>query len=99
MLRIALAVTPYSFFLDEKVRIERLRTREIERKSQFLANENGENTYDFLEWCKTYLTTDDKDITGTYAEHAHQMEISKSPVLKLDSSLSAEELYAEILSL
>lgn len=86
-------------FLDEKVRMDRLEKREIERKSQFWQTNTGENTNDFLEWCKTYLTATEKEMTGTYAEHAYQMELSKSPVLKLDASLSLEELHAEILNI
>ena len=87
-------------FLDEAVRMERLRSREIERNelSEMWLDENGEYTNDFLEWCNTYLTEEDKSMAGTYAEQSHQMELSKSPVLKLDSSRPVEELYAEILS-
>lgn len=86
-------------FLDEKLRMDRLQKREIERKSQFWQMITGENTNDFLEWCKTYLTATDKEMTGTYAEHTYQMALSKSPVLKLDASLSLEELYAKILNI
>jgi adenylate kinase family enzyme len=83
--------------LDESVRMQRLRIRETERNSPVRPDENGEMTNDFLEWCKTYLTAEDKKGIGTYAEHKLQMEISTSPVLKLDSSKPVEELYAEIL--
>lgn len=85
-------------FLDEELRFERLRAREVERNSPFLFNENGKMTNEFLEWCQTYLKAEDKDMVGTYAEHAHQMSIAKSPVLKLDSSLPLEELYARIMA-
>lgn len=84
-------------FLDENVRMERLLKRESERKSQFWQMKTGENTNDFLEWCKTYLIATDKETIGTYAEHAYQMEVSKSPVLKLEASLSLDELHAKIL--
>ncbi|MCK6258960.1 AAA family ATPase [Fictibacillus sp. KIGAM418] len=86
--------------LDEGVRMERLRNREIERNnfSQMWLDENGEYTNDFLEWCKTYLSESDKNMAGTYAEQSYQMEISKSPVLKLDSSRPVEEIYAEVLN-
>lgn len=86
--------------LDEVVRMERLRRREIERNNlnQMWLDENGEYTNDFLEWCKTYLTEEDKSMAGTYAEQSYQMAISKSPVLKLDSSRPLEELYAEIMN-
>ncbi|MGG0287297.1 AAA family ATPase [Peribacillus butanolivorans] len=82
-------------FLDEAVRMERLLSREIERND---LSKNGEYTNDFLEWCKTYLTEEDKSMAGTYAEQSYQMELSKSPVLKLDSSRPVEVLYNEILS-
>ena len=84
--------------LDEEVRMERLRKREVERRSRFRQTDAGEETNDFLEWCKTYFTAGDKSMIGTYAEHVHQMEISKSPVLKLDASPGVEELYAQILN-
>lgn len=86
--------------LDEKVRMERLRNREIERNklNQMWLDENGEYTNDFIEWCKTYLSEEDKSMAGTYAEQSYQMEISKSPVLKLESSRPVEELYTEILN-
>lgn len=86
--------------LDEAVRMERLRKREIERnnRSKMWVDKNGEYTTDFLEWCKIYLTEKDKSMPGTYAEQSYQMELSKSPVLKLDSSRSVKELYAEILN-
>jgi adenylate kinase family enzyme len=83
-------------FLDEAVRMERLRNREMDRGMWL--DENGKYTNDFLEWCKTYLTEEDKSMAGTYAEQSYQMELSKSPVLKLDSSRPVEELYAEIKS-
>ncbi|WP_207196179.1 hypothetical protein [Peribacillus sp. TH24] len=75
--------------------MERLLSREIERND---LSKNGEYTNDFLEWCKTYLTEEDKSMAGTYAEQSYQMELSKSPVLKLDSSRPVEVLYNEILS-
>lgn len=84
-------------FLDEDLRLERLRARETERNSPFSLDENGKMTNEFLEWCQTYLKAGDKDMVGTYAEHARQMAISKSPVLKIDSSLPLEELYARIM--
>ncbi|SFE91279.1 Adenylate kinase [Bacillus sp. OV194] len=84
--------------IDEVVRMERLRRREIERinLNQMWLDENGEYTNDFLEWCKTYLSEEDKSMAGTYAEQSYQMAISKSAVLKLDSSRPLEELHAEI---
>lgn len=84
-------------YLDEDLRLKRLRAREVQRQSQFSLDEKGEMTNEFLEWCQTYLIATDKEMVGTYAEHAHQMDISKSPVLKLDSSLSLEELHARIM--
>lgn len=84
-------------YLDEDLRFERLRAREVERNSRLSLDENGEATNAFLQWCQTYLTATDKEMVGTYAEHAHQTERSKSPVLKLDSSLPLEELHARIM--
>ncbi len=86
--------------INEEVRMKRLRDREIKRKndSQMWLDENGEYTNDFIEWCKTYWSKEDKSMPGTYAEHSYQMAISKSPVLKLDSSRTLEELYAKIMS-
>lgn len=80
-------------FLEEEVRMERLVKREIERESPMRQLRNGEATNDFLDWCKTYLKAGDYHSIGSYAEHVHQMELSKAPVLQLDSSLSLEELY------
>ncbi|MEK3889502.1 AAA family ATPase [Bacillus sp. FSL K6-3431] len=87
-------------FLDEFIRMDRLRNREIERIgiSEMWMDENGKYTNEFLDWCKTYLTEEDENMAGTYAEQVYQMALSKSPVLKLDSSRTVEELYAEILS-
>jgi len=84
--------------LDEDIRMERLRVREIKRNSKMWLDDNDEYTNDFLEWCKTYLSAKDKSMAGTYAEQKFQIEISKSPVIKLDSSKSLEELYAEIIN-
>lgn len=85
--------------LDEQMRMERLRKREIQRNglSEMWLDENGHYTNEFLEWCKTYGTEQDKTMAGTYAEQAYQIEISKSPVLKLDSSRPVEVLCSEIL--
>ncbi|HSP21325.1 MAG TPA: shikimate kinase [Planococcus sp. (in: firmicutes)] len=84
-------------YLDENLRLERLRAREVQRNSRLSLDEQGEVTNEFLQWCQTYLMVADKDMVGTYAEHAHQMEKSKSPVLKLDSSLPLEELHDRIM--
>lgn len=86
--------------LDEEIRMDRLRNRETERNgfNEMWGDENGRYTNDFLEWCKTYLTEKNASMAGTYAEQTYQITLSKSPVLKLDSSRPTEELYAEILS-
>lgn len=86
--------------LDEAVRMGRLREREIERNGLIAmwTDDTGEYTNNFLEWCKTYWVEKDQNKNGTYAEHFHQMRISRSNVLKLDSSRPLEALYAEILS-
>ncbi|MGG1574736.1 AAA family ATPase [Fictibacillus sp. NRS-1165] len=85
--------------LDDIVRMERLRRREMERipLNQMWLDENGEYTNDFLQWCKTYLSEEDKSMAGTYAEQSYQMAISQSPFLTLYSSRPLEELYAEIM--
>ncbi|MDN4523889.1 AAA family ATPase [Fictibacillus fluitans] len=86
--------------LDETIRLKRLRDRERQRKNQnkpWWKDENGEFTNDFLEWCKTYYTAKNKSDAGTFAQHSYLMKISKSPVLKLDSSQPVEELYDEII--
>lgn len=85
--------------LDETVRMERLRNREIERNGlqEMWLDENQAYTNDFLAWCKTYWTEEDEGMAGTYAEQSYQMELSASPVLKLDSSRPVEELYIEVL--
>lgn len=84
--------------LDEEIRMERLRNREIRRNNfkKTWIDENGNNTNEFLEWCKTYLKEQDETKIGTYAAQSYEMELSKSPILKLDSSQSVEELYMEI---
>lgn len=83
--------------LNESVRMERLIHREHERNSRLWKDDEGRDTNDFLEWCKTYWIAVDKSAVGTYAEHAYQMAISQSPVLKLDSSKPVEQLYKEII--
>lgn len=85
--------------LDEAVRMERLRKRECARSglSGMWLDENKNYTNDFLEWCKTYWVEEDRGMAGTYVEQSYQMELSESPVLKLDSSRSVEELYVEVL--
>ncbi|WHY72052.1 AAA family ATPase [Fictibacillus enclensis] len=84
--------------LNETIRLKRLRDRERQRENltkSWWLDENREYTNDFLEWCKTYYTATNKSSAGTYAQHAYLMRISKSPVLKLDSSQSVEKLYDE----
>ncbi|SDN10327.1 shikimate kinase [Fictibacillus solisalsi] len=86
--------------LDETIRLKRLRDREHQRENltkPWRLDENGECTNDFLEWCKTYYTTKDKSSSGTFAQHAYLMKISKSPVLKLNSSQPVEKLYDKII--
>lgn len=85
-------------YIDEEIRMERLRKREIRRNNtqKTWHDEDGNMTNEFLEWCKTYLTEQDKTMIGTYAAQSYQMELSKSPILKLDSSRMVEELYLEI---
>ena len=82
--------------LDEAQRMDRLVQRERERGIELFLDEDGNYTNDFLAWCKTYYTDLNKDQTGTYAEHLHQIKISQSPVLKLDSSHSLATLYEQI---
>lgn len=86
--------------LDERDRLERLRTREIKRNGSnaMWLDENGLYTNDFLEWCKTYWTEEDQSIGGTFAEQLYQMELSKSTFIKLDSSQPVEQLYKEIMN-
>ncbi|QUG42051.1 AAA family ATPase [Psychrobacillus sp. INOP01] len=85
-------------YLDEEIRMERLRKREISRDNlkKTWTDEYGNTTNEFLEWCKTYLKEKDKTMIGTYAAQSYEMELSKSPILKLDSSQSVEELYLAI---
>jgi adenylate kinase family enzyme len=85
--------------VDETIRMNRLRHREIERngRSTMRTDENGYDTNDFLEWCKTYWLEQDHGKMGTYADHAHQIERSKCPVLKLDSARPITELHATIM--
>ncbi|MCR8657804.1 hypothetical protein [Paenibacillus endoradicis] len=80
--------------------MERLRTREIKRNglNSMLLDENGLYTNDFLEWCKCYWTEEDQSMGGTYAEQLYQMELSKSAVIKLDSSQPVEQLYKEVMN-
>lgn len=85
-------------FLDEEIRMERLRKREIRRDNpkKTWTDEYGNITNEFLEWCKTYLNEKDKTMIGTYAAQTYEMELCKSPILKLDSSQSVDELYSTI---
>ncbi|MCA5011444.1 MULTISPECIES: AAA family ATPase [unclassified Enterococcus] len=82
-------------FLDEDLRMERLKKREVERggDSALILDENGEQTNEFIEWCKTYYTAQNPSDIGTYAEHRYQIEHSVSPVLKLNSDNSLETLH------
>lgn len=85
--------------LDESVRLERLRQRELHRnngKNSWL-DADGAVTNDFIEWCKTYWTATDKSKIGTYAAQSHELSLADCPVVKLDSSRSVEELYTDIL--
>ena len=85
-------------YLDEEMRMERLRKREIRRNNpkKTWTDEDGNNTNEFLEWCKTYLKEQDKTMIGTYAAQYYEMELAKSPIVKLDSSQTVEELYLAI---
>ena len=84
--------------LDEEERMERVRKREVLRKSlkESWLDEHGDFTNEFIEWCKTYLTESDKSQGGTFVAQSYEMELSRSPILRLDSSKSVEELYNEI---
>lgn len=85
--------------LEDKLRFERLIKREIARGGidSLWLDEQGHQTNDFLDWCKTYYTAQTPFDIGTFAEHNHQIVQSKSPVLKLDSNQSLEELYQAIM--
>lgn len=85
--------------LDEEIRFQRLIQREIERggESSLRLDKHGNQTNDFLEWCKTYYTAKDSSAIGTLAEHNYQMLHSKSPVLKLDSNQPLDSLSRLIL--
>lgn len=84
--------------IDEPVRMERLRKREMHRNNGENAwlDADGAFTNDFIEWCKTYWTATDKEMIGTYAAQSYELSLTNCPVLKLDSSRSVEELYEEI---
>lgn len=84
--------------LPENERMDRIRKREISRKTgkQSWLDEHGLYTNDFIEWCKTYLTETDKSQGGTYVAQRYEMELSQSPILQLDSSKEVEALYDEI---
>lgn len=86
--------------LDEDERMERLRCREVKRNNSdaMPLDEIGQYMNDFLEWCKTYWTEEDQSMGGTYAEQLHQIQISKSAVVRLDSSQPVTQLYQEIMS-
>ena len=85
-------------YLDEEIRMERLRKREISRDNtkKTWRDENGNLTNEFIEWCKTYLKEKDNTQIGTYAAQSYEIELSKSSNLKLDSSQSVEELYSKV---
>lgn len=85
--------------LDDKLRFQHLRQREIERtgESSLWLDMHGNQTNDFLDWCKTYYTANDPSKIGTFAEHTYQMNHSSSPVLKVNSDQSLEELYQTIM--
>ncbi|MDQ0427642.1 adenylate kinase family enzyme [Planomicrobium stackebrandtii] len=84
--------------LDEAERMKRLLEREANRGNlnNMWPDQQGKPTNDFIEWCKTYHTSTDKTAVGTYEAHMHELELSQSPILKLNSSKSTEELYREI---
>ncbi|WP_086312014.1 hypothetical protein A5821_003264 [Enterococcus sp. 7F3_DIV0205] len=85
--------------LDDEQRFQRLIKREIVRGGidSLWLDEQGHQTNDFLEWCKTYYTAQTPSDIGTFAEHNYQIAHSKSPVLKLDSNQSLEVLYQSIM--
>lgn len=87
-------------YLDEKLRFKRLKKREIERGGKFALtiDDQGNQTNDFLEWCKTYYTAKNPSNIGTYAEHSYQLKHSISPILKLNSDQSLNSLYHTIIS-
>ncbi|MFD1902204.1 shikimate kinase [Enterococcus termitis] len=86
-------------YLEENIRFERLIKREIIRggESALSLDDQGNQTNEFLEWCKTYHTAENPSDIGTYAEHAYQMEHSKSPILRVNSDQSLASLYQIIL--
>lgn len=85
--------------LDETIRIQRLREHEVRRvgEQHMRLGDDGLYTNEFLENCKAYKTPADRNVFGSYADHLHQMEVSKSPVLRLDSDRPLEVLYLKIL--
>lgn len=86
-------------YLDEDIRMQRLREREIQRMGEqhMWLGDDRLYTNEFLENCKTYKTQTDINVADSYAEHQHQLEISKSPVLRLNSDRPLEVLYLKIL--
>lgn len=86
--------------LEENQRMKRLLEREAARGNagRMWPDSLGTPTNEFIEWCKTYHLATDKTLVGTYVSHMHELEVSQSPVLKLDSSKPVEELYQEIAS-
>ncbi|WP_207695405.1 hypothetical protein DOK67_0001747 [Enterococcus sp. DIV0212c] len=85
--------------LDETHRFQRLIKREITRAGEdsLWLDENGNQTNDFLDWCKTYYTAKDHSKIGTFAEHSYQIQHSNSPVLKINSDQPLEDLYQIIM--
>ncbi|MBO0474209.1 hypothetical protein IGL98_000911 [Enterococcus sp. DIV0840] len=85
--------------IDDKQRFQRLIKREVERggESSLWLDEHGNQTNDFLDWCKTYYTAKVPSDIGTLAEHNYQITHSKCPILKLDSNQSLDVLYQLIM--
>ncbi|ALS01557.1 hypothetical protein ATZ33_09295 [Enterococcus silesiacus] len=81
--------------IDDEQRFQRLIKREITRAgaTSVWLDPQGNQTNDFLDWCKTYYTAKDPSDIGTFAEHSYQIAHSKSPVLKLDSSQPLDISY------
>lgn len=81
--------------LDEEVRIKRLYDREYKRFGERMleGGDHFEISKEFLDWCKTYYTADENEISS-FASHKLRLKQANCKTLVLDSNQPLESLYS-----
>ncbi len=80
-------------FLDEEIRMRRLYDREFVRFGERMlpGGDHEQDTREFLNWCKTYLTADENAVCSL-ACHRHFLREAKCKTLELDANQSVDVL-------